>query len=692
MQKNKTSPASIAFFVLISSSLALLGCQGGSSDSSNSTIPATAEIDLCSTSTTYGSYAAVTGTATFSKRGLTVLQSGGQVTRFTLGGLVSAIPIRFAEIRVLNSGGTVVQCGRTNSSGLLKALDGTSELRIPSTAGNYTVEVLSRANYNPAPTAPSASGKPVFTVLFSVKEDIYSNTVYRAKADIAIPGAGTFTANPTAHGSESLSAKIEGGAFNIYNDVITSYEYLANNTGIQNISCLNPKMSAYWKAGFNPAQYIYPSEVPGNLDPLSFYIRTDNELYISGGRLGNVSSEDTDHFDDSVIIHELGHHIENVCGTMDSPGGSHSGMTRIDPRLAWSEAWGNFFGAHVIRNNTNLITPNLSASLPNGEWLYYFDSFGYTDGASTSGAEYIRFNLARVGNSSTNETIYGSTGSSYTAPFDPVNSTANPGEGHLREVAIARGLFKSTNFCTSPFITCANQSNFTDLWKAFEKTSVGMGNNAYPFRSSIRFLQQLRTVKGSLSVGLLSIFETEEAMQLAGNAAYVTSGFTTWVPYGIKLVKSVTACSLKIKPKSNNADSTFFSDFRSDQRYSNHFYYIDKNVLPGVNTVTVTKTYGTGTTNVDIDLLLLSESYRYNEDCTTTSSASCTKSTSTDVLASDRTNNVSSHTVSITSVAPTTRTLLNIRAYTPGFIDSSTEYTYTLTDQNGGFLCPSNSF
>ena len=691
MKKNKTPPASITFILLVASSLTLLGCQGQSSNDSNSTQPVIAEVDLCPTSINYGSYAAITGTASFSKRGLAVQQSGGQVTRFTLGGLVSAIPIRFAEIRVLNASGAVVQCGRTNSSGLLKALDGASELRIPSTAGNYTVEVLSRTNYDPSPTAPSATGKPAFTVLFSVKEDIYSNAVYRAQSVVAVSGSGSFTANPTASGSESLSAKIEGGAFNIYNDVITSYEYLANSTGIQNISCLNPKMSVYWKAGFNPAQYIYPSMDPGNLDPLSFYIRSDKELYISGGRLGNVSSQDTDHFDDSVIIHELGHHVENVCGAMDSPGGSHSGMTRIDPRLAWSEGWGNFFGAHIIRNNTSAINPSLGASLPNAEWLYYFDSFGYTDGASTSGAEYIRFNLARVGNSNTSETIYGPSGSS-TAPFDPVNSAASPGEGHSREVAISRGLFKSTNSCTLPFLNCANQSNFIDLWKAFERTSVGMGNNAYPFRSSIRFLQQFKTVKGSLSAGLLSIFETDEAMQLAGNSNYVTGGYTTWVPYGIKLVKSVTACSLKIQPKSNDADSSYVTDFRSDQRYSNHFYYIDKNVLPGVNTITVTKGYVGGTTNVDIDLLLLSETYRYNEDCTSTSSTSCTKSTSTDVLSSDRTNNVSSHTVSIASVVPTTRTLLNIRAYTPGVINNTTEYTYTLTDQSGGFLCPNNSF
>lgn len=674
MQKNNTSNSSTLLIALLSTCLASFGCSKVSSDDSNSNPQEVAEVDLCSTSTAYSPYATINGTATFSKRGLNVQQSGNQVTRFTLSGLVNSIPIRFAEIRILNSNGTVVQCGKTSSTGTLKALDGSSDLRIPATAGEYKVEVLSRANYNPAVNG----GKPAFSILFSVKEDIYSNSVYKAVTTVTTSGSGTFNANPIAHGAEGLSAKLEGGAFNIYNDIITSYEYLANNTGTRDLSCLNPKMSTYWKAGFNPAQYAYPSEDPGELDPLSFYIRTDKELYISGGRLGNVASEDTDHFDDSVIIHELGHHIENVCGAMDSPGGSHSGTTRIDPRLAWSEAWGNFFGAHIIRNRTSEINPNLGSSLPNGEWLYYFDSFGYTDGATTNGKEYIRFNLARVGNSSTSETVYTPYGTQY-PQYDPVDSSTNPGEGHFREVAIARGLFKSTNTCTNPFVTCANQSNFTDIWQAFERTSPGMANSAYPFRSSIRFLEQLKIVKGSIPAGLLSIFQTEEAMHLAG-PDYTTGGYTTWVPYGIKLVKSGTAssnpspCPLKIQPKSNINTS---NGTISDQRFSNHFYYIDKNSLPGVTAIK--------TTNTNVDLLLLPEGYKYNEDCT--NSSNCSKSTK-GTIAADRTSNP--RNMSLSALPSSSRAVLNVRSYVTG--SASGEYIYALTDQNGEYLCPSNSF
>lgn len=641
MQKNSTSLQTAVLITVLSTCLFSFGCSKASSDDSNSNPVEVPEAELCSTTSSYTTYSTLNGTATFSKRGLQTTLSGSQVERFRLGALVTGIPIRFAEVRVLNPAGSVVQCGRTNSSGALKGLDGTSDLRIPDTAGTYTVEVLSRTNYNP--TVPG--GKPAFTVLFSVKESIYSNTVYKATASVTTSGAGTYNnVNSNATGAEGISAKIEGGAFNIYNDVITSYEYLANNTGTQNISCLNPKMSIYWQAGFNPAQYIYPKDDPGTLGTVSFYIRTDKELYISGGRMGNVTSQDTDHFDDSVIIHELGHHIENVCGTMDSPGGGHSGAAIIDARLAWSEAWGNFFGAHIIKNNTTAINPSLGGNLPGGEWLYYVDTQGYTDGSVTTGYEYLKFNLARKGNVNTRERIYDDAGSYFDYDFDRVYSSTYPGEGHFREVAISRGLFKSTNSCLAPFGNCANQNNFTEIWKAFDKTT-GMGQSAYPFRSSVRFLERYQFVNGALSGGLTTIFETDEAMHLAGSSVYESGIYKTWAPYGIKLIKSVSACNLKIQPQAA-------VEGRSNQRFSNHFYYLDKNLLTGVSNI-----YITG----GASLAILAEGYRYTEGSGATS-------------------------VDISSA--TSRSLLNVRA------TGSSEQIYTLRDQpsGGNYLCPINPF
>src|SRR6185295_15313242 len=63
----------------------------------------------------------------------------------------------------------------------------------------------------------------------------------------------------------------------------------------------------------------------------------------------DTDNSDTDHFDNSVIIHEYGHFLEDNMFNSDSPGGSHNGDKVIDPRLAWSEGWGNFIQG-AVRN------------------------------------------------------------------------------------------------------------------------------------------------------------------------------------------------------------------------------------------------------------------------------------------------------------------------------------------------------
>ena len=98
------------------------GCSPKTSEPPAAAAPVvTAEIALCVTSSTYASPVTVTGTASFYKRGLNVSTLAGNVTSLTLSGPISApLPIKFAEVRVLNAAGEVVQCGKTNSAGALK--------------------------------------------------------------------------------------------------------------------------------------------------------------------------------------------------------------------------------------------------------------------------------------------------------------------------------------------------------------------------------------------------------------------------------------------------------------------------------------------------------------------------------------------------------------------------------------------
>ncbi|MBY0451766.1 MAG: hypothetical protein K2P92_01940, partial [Bdellovibrionaceae bacterium] len=397
------------------------------------------EVSECTTNMSVGgSPSVVSGTATFFKRTINISNIGPVITSLKLGApIATALPIKYAEVRVLNSSNTVVQCGTTNATGALKAVDGTSNLQIPGAAGTYTVQVLARSNHN----VTVAMGKPAFKLYASVKSPC-TNEVHSISSNIVTSGPNTYSTSMTAYAKESQSSALQGGAFNIYNDIATVYDYLGQNTAVSSdLSCLSPKLSVFWSPGFNPAQLIYPDEDPSGVPNVSFYLRGYNELYINGGKLGNVASADTDHFDDAVIIHELGHRVEDACGKMDSPGGTHYGQFRIDPRLAWSEGWGNFFGAHMTRNNLSLINPELVTTMATYDsWLYYLDTSGYADTGGT-GTELIRINLSKAGNNPEN------LGSGYY--YDKVDSAAYPGEGHFREVSVSRSLFKNTNTCTT---------------------------------------------------------------------------------------------------------------------------------------------------------------------------------------------------------------------------------------------------
>lgn len=650
----------------------------------------TPEVELCATSTTYSSPVTITGTATFFKRGLNLTKISGVVTNAKLSAPTSAaLPIRFAEVRVLNAGGTTVQCGRTDGSGNLMALDGTSALTISNDPGTYTVKVMSRTNH----TLSVPMGKSPFKYFASIKKDIYSNEVHNISGTVGSTGAGTISKNLVAYARESESSDISGGAFNIYNSLLVSYEYLSQNTGTSNLNCMSPKLDVYWKAGFNPAQYLYPSADPNNLGTVSFYVRGDNQLYINGGVMGNVSTKDTDHFDDSVIIHELGHHIEDVCGKMDSPGGTHYGLYRIDPRFAWSEGWGNFFGAHVIANNVIDINADLTAQLAGADWSHYLDTRGYEDSGVSSGSPLILLNLTRPGNDPEDA------GSG--RYYDKVDPVAHPGEGHMREVSVSRSLFKGTNTCSG----CANATNFEHYWKALENdpSGNGMGKSQYPFRSSVRFYNRLNAVAPSIMSAIDPILDTDEAQQRDGNSDYVVGGHQVWVPYGIKLVNTgSTPCTtpLQIQPRQELAVVT---DGLSDHRYSNHYFTIDLSVLPGVTQIILTATKTGGGTDTDIDLILYKDGYRFNQDCTTDSNGNCIAwpkdLSSSDMVLRDRSNGTNLNTTftktisGLGSLSSGSFYMLDVRAYTGGkTISDTTAYNYELTTQSGAKLCPSPTY
>lgn len=66
----------------------------------------------------------------------------------------------------------------------------------------------------------------------------------------------------------------------------------------------------------------------------------DGTIYLLG-----EEGRDTDEYDPHVILHEWGHYFEHRLSRTDSIGGLHSLNDRLDPRVAFSEAWGNALSA-----------------------------------------------------------------------------------------------------------------------------------------------------------------------------------------------------------------------------------------------------------------------------------------------------------------------------------------------------------
>jgi hypothetical protein len=74
----------------------------------------------------------------------------------------------------------------------------------------------------------------------------------------------------------------------------------------------------------------------------TYFDYEDSTAFINGKR-----SEDSDEYDDHVILHEYGHFLMASFSREDSPGGDHGVGEELDPRLAWSEGWADFFSGAV---------------------------------------------------------------------------------------------------------------------------------------------------------------------------------------------------------------------------------------------------------------------------------------------------------------------------------------------------------
>ena len=363
-----------------------------------------------------------------------------------------------------------------------------------------------------------------------------------------------------------MTGEIVGAAFNILDKLLDANNFLRTQVGTCSADigagCANftvaPKVSAYWEKGYNPNSYFGADE-----SGLSFYIPGYSRLFILGGINGDTDTEDTDHFDNSIILHEYGHFLEDIYTVTDSPGGAHSGTAQIDPRLAWGEGWGNFIQAAVLNDPA------------------YNDTYGNEDGSTGF--------LFQV-DLETPDPICGGFPST---PGCDIPTSA--GAGEFREFAITRFLWDIHDANDDLGGDDAVSGDFNQVWAAMVFTT-GFNNSNAAFRS-IGFVHDIQVNQIGIDLANWNTLR-------ANTNIYQAQDRTPYALY----VDNAGACGIGVSPYNISPTSTF-----SNLNVNNDFYHY---YHPGGTLDITLNSLTTAGVEADADL------YIYNESANLSSSAS----------------------------------------------------------------------
>ena len=220
---------------------------------------------------------------------------------FALGGFTGSDtdkPIRLADVQVLDATtSAVLASGATGQDGSFTILVYDTQVR------DIRVRVLSRATNTPSFAARvlSATNAAVFAVVgpTTPSHDPSVDIDFTASPVVALQGLG-------------------GEAFNIFDQFLDAFDFIASVRGSRPTQML----TGYWASGSSVGTWYQPG---------------DSSIHFLG------LSTDSDGYDDTVIIHEVGHYAEYVFSSSDSPGGSHNLNGYYDLTLTWSEGYATFF-------------------------------------------------------------------------------------------------------------------------------------------------------------------------------------------------------------------------------------------------------------------------------------------------------------------------------------------------------------
>jgi len=210
-------------------------------------------------------------------------------------------PIRLADVELVDTATSgVIASGATglNGSFTLNVIDSAVRnlrVRVRTSAANTPTFKCKVLNHGPG----GGSLPYAVSSLDYLSHDPNTDIDFTATAVLAVQGAG-------------------GDAFNTFDVMLEGFDFVATLTG----SRPSRALTVFWYQGSNDGTY---------------YRHSDASIHLYG------LSNDSDAWDDTVILHELGHYVEFNLGNSDNPGGGHSLGGFYDLRLTWSEGWATFF-------------------------------------------------------------------------------------------------------------------------------------------------------------------------------------------------------------------------------------------------------------------------------------------------------------------------------------------------------------
>ncbi len=225
-------------------------------------------------------------------------------------------PIRGAVVELLDGNGALLQSTVADANG---------DYRFDSVNSSSTIRVRVKAQL-------LKTGAPSWN--FRVVDNTSSGALYSIVSANQVVGATDLTLNlHAAVGTGTTYQTVRAAApFAILDSVYSTVQKVLTSRPSLNFVALDLNWSVNnTTASGNPAI--------GDIGT-SFF--NGSAIYILG-----KADNDTDEFDDHVVIHEWGHYFEHNFSRSDSIGGPHSSGDRLDPRVAFGEGFGNAWSGIV---------------------------------------------------------------------------------------------------------------------------------------------------------------------------------------------------------------------------------------------------------------------------------------------------------------------------------------------------------